>query len=199
MTFSPLTNLVRWLAVLALIGLLSGCLYPEKFTLDVVFEDDGSVNLTFDGSVFAEEALMQMRDGKRSLTANEDATMHKVAEALAKRMEIQSAKYIGNGRFQVKAQRGARGNDILMDMPVFGVLRDTSGNTDVLMATGSQAEPIYKVLGVKPDGVIRITIPDKAKVLTSSKEPSRSMILFGKRTVTWNYKLGAEERMRLRF
>lgn len=199
MTFFPLSNLVRWLTALALIGLLSGCFYPEKFTLDVVFEDDGSVNLTFDGTVFAEEALMQMRDGKRSLTANEDATMHKVAEALGKRMEIQSAKYIGNGRFQVKAQRGARGNEILMDMPVFGVLRDTSGNTDVLMATGSQAEPIYKVLGVKPEGVIRITIPDKAKVLTSSKEPSRSMLLFGKRTVTWSYKLGAEERMRLRF
>lgn len=199
MTFFPLSNLVRWLTALALIGLLSGCFYPEKFILDVVFEDDGSVNLAFDGTVFAEEALMQMRDGKRGLTANEDATMHKVAEALGKRMEIQSAKYIGNGRFQVKAQRGARGNEILMDMPVFGVLRDTSGNTDVLMATGSQAEPIYKILGVKPEGVIRITIPDKAKVLTSSKEPSRSMFLIGKRTVTWNYKLGAEERMRLRF
>lgn len=194
-----LSTLTRWLTALALVGLLSGCFYPEKFTLDVVFDDDGSVNLTFDGTVFAEEALMQMRNGKRSLTATEDATMHKVAEALGKRMEVQSAKYVGNGRFQVKAHRGARGNEILMDMPVFGVMRDTSGNTDVLMATGTQAEPVYKVLGVKPEGVIRVTIPDKAKVLTTSTDPSRSMFFFGKRTVTWNYRLGAEERMRLRF
>lgn len=199
MSSSQLQRLMSWLVSMALLASLGGCFYPEKFSLDVVFEKDGSVDLTFDGTVFSEDALMQMRNGKRSLTVGEDATMTKVAEALGKRMEIQSAKYIGNGRFEVKARRGARGNEILMDMPVFGVLRDSSGNTDIFMATGSQAEPIYKVLGVKPEGVVRITIPDNAKVLYASSEPVRSMFIFGKRSFTWNYRLGAEQKMRIRF
>lgn len=99
----------------------------------------------------------------------------------------------------MKGVRSARGDQLLTDMPIFGVFRDLENTTEGVMQTGTNAEPVYKVLGLKPEGVIRITLPDNAKVLSSTTEPSRSMLLFGKRTVTWNYKLGAESRMRLRF
>lgn len=199
MTSSPFCNLMRWLALLAATVALSGCFYPEKFTLDADFHEDGSVDLTFDGTVFSHDALTHMRISKKPLNAKEDADMQKISEVIARRPEVKSMKYIGNGRFQIKGVRSARGNELLVDMPIFGVFRDLQNTTEVVMQTGTNAEPVYKVLNLQPEGTIRITLPDNAKVISSSIEPSRSMILFGKRTVTWKYKLGAEERMRLRF
>lgn len=190
---------LRWLVSFTLIALLSGCFYPEKFTLDVDFQEDGAVNLTYEGTIFSHDALTHMRVSKKSLTAQEDANMTKIAEVIGKRPEIKSVKYIGNGRYQIKAQRSGHKGQLLTDMPIFGVFRDLDKNTDLLMQTGLNVEPVYKTLGLSPEGVIRITIPDNANVVSSSTEPSRSMVLFGKRTYTWNYKLGAEAKMRLRF
>lgn len=184
---------------LALITLLSGCFYPEKFTLDVDFQDDGAVLLTYEGTTFLHEALTHMRVSKKELTAQENATMVKIAESIAKRPDVQSATYIGNGRFQIKATRSAHKGQLLADMPIFGVFRDLDQNTDLLMQTGLNVDPIYKELNLAPTGVIRITVPDSATVVSSTTEPKRSMLFFGKRTYTWNYKLGAEARMRLRF
>lgn len=193
------TTLLRWLSALALVAFLSGCFYPEKFTLDADFHEDGSVDLTYDGVIFAQDAVARMRATKKPLNEHEDSTMLKVGDVLAKRPEFKSVKYLGNGRYQIKATRSARGDQLLVDMPIFGVFRDLENNTDVVMQTGTAAEPMYRGLGVNPEGVIRITVPDNAKVISSSTEPSRSMLLFGKRTFTWNYKLGSEAKMRLRF
>lgn len=193
------TRLLRWLAIIGMVASLSGCFYPEKFTLDVVFSEDGSVNLTFEGTIFSYDALLQMRHGNRSLTSKEDATMQKVGDVLGKRVEIKSIKYIGDGRYQIKAQRAARRDQLLVDMPIFGVFRDLENNTEAVMQTGSNASDAYQKVNIHPEGVIKITLPDNAKVVSSTTEPSRSMVLFGKRTVTWNYKLGAEAKMRLRF
>lgn len=184
---------------MAMVALLSGCFYPEKFTLDAEFHEDGSVDLAFDGVIFAQDALTHMRVTKKPLNAQDEANMQKIGEALGKRPEIKSVKYIGNGRYQIKATRSARGDQLLADMPIFGVFRDLDRNTDVVMQTGANVEPMYKTLGLAPEGVIRITLPDNAKVVSSTTEASRSMVLFGKRTFTWNYKLGAEAKMRLRF
>ncbi|MDT8992702.1 hypothetical protein RQP54_17655 [Curvibacter sp. APW13] len=193
------THSLRWLSMLALVTALGGCFYPEKFTLDVDFHEDGSVDLTFEGKVFISEALQQMQATKQGLSAQQESNMRQIAEALGKRPEFQSAKYLGDGRFQIKAVRSARKDQLLADMPIFGVFRDLSGNTDAVMQTGTNAEPVYKSLGIKPEGVIRIHLPDNAKVVSATVEPSRSMLLFGKRTATWDYKLGAEAKMRLRF
>jgi hypothetical protein len=193
------TSPARWLSLLALVTILSGCFYPEKFTLDAAFHEDGSVDLTYEGVIFSQDALTHMRIAKKPLNAQEEANMQKIAEALGKRPEVRSIKYIGNGRFQVKATRSARSGEMLADMPIFGVFRDLDRNTDVVMQTGVNVEPMYKTLGLSPEGVIRITLPDNAKVVSSTTEASRSMVLFGKRTYTWNYKLGAEAKMRVRF
>jgi hypothetical protein len=193
------SRFIRALSALAFVALLSGCFYPEKFTLDVDFQEDGAVNLTYEGTIFSHDALTHMRVSKKTLTAQEDESMVKIAEILAKRPEFRSAKYIGNGRFQIKAQRSAHKGQLLTDMPIFGVFRDLEQNTDLVMQTGMNVEPVYKSLGLSPEGVIRISLPDNAKVVSSTTEASRSMVFFGKRTYTWNYKRGAEAKMRLRF
>lgn len=180
---------IAFAILLSLSTLLSGCLFPEKFTAKVSINADGSYSTVFNGTVAHVPALMQAAATKRPLNDKETAEMQSEAAKLAKEPNVKQANYVGNGRFNMtiegKHKAGARTN--LMD-----IIKVSTDKAGVITIGSTQLKDKDKAqlreLGLTVSGTLDVVLPRNAEIISSNTTSSPSLFgLLG----TYSWKIGS--------
>ena len=180
---------IAFAVLISLSALLSGCLFPEKFTAKVSINPDGTYSTMFNGTVAHVPALIQAATTKRPLSDKDTAEMQREAAKLAKDPNVKQATYLGNGRFNMaiegKHKAGARSN--LMD-----IIKVSTDKAGIITITSTQLKDKDKAqlreLGLAVSGTLDVVLPRNAEIISSNTTSSPSLFgLFG----TYSWKIGS--------
>ena len=133
------------------------CYAPEKFDATLSIDKNRQYQFSYDGTIVHGLALMQLSDGK-SLSASDEKSLASATTELRREPGIQSAEYIGRGRFRIqfKQSGGVRpGEKFFLDL-----IRFSAAPNGAIRVHGAELSPGFrkdaKSLGLALNGTIRL-------------------------------------------
>lgn len=165
-------------AVLLSTVLLSGCLFPEKFTTKIDINSDASYHVVYSGTTAYIPAVIQMAKTKQPLTTKDDTDLKKEAEKMTSIKGVKKSAYLGNGRFDLQVDEVIKANQSLDLFKMIIVSTDVNG---IMTIATPKLKPkdvsdIAK-LGLTISGTLDVVLPKNAEVISSNATTKPS--LFG--------------------
>ncbi|QJQ03090.1 hypothetical protein C798_23525 [Herbaspirillum rubrisubalbicans Os34] len=170
--------------------LLTGCLIPESFKAKADFASNGDYTFSYDGTaVHAMAAAEEKKTG--SLRAQDEEGLKSEATKMKKDPMVQSAEYLGHGRYQLKLLAKKKAGENLKMMDIFSVTHAKDG-VITISSPKLSAKDVQELtkLGIKIDGTLEVVLPKNATIIShnATSEP-KFFGLFG--TCAW--KIGSLE------
>lgn len=168
--------------------LLTGCLIPESFKAKADFASSGDYTFNYDGTVINFIAAV---DEKKtgSLRANDEEVLKAEAAKMKKAPIVQSAEYLGHGRYQLKVLANKKAGENLKMLEFFSITHAKDG-VITISSPKLAAQDIQELskLGIKIDGLLEVALPKNATVIShnATSEP-KFFGLFG----TYSWKTGS--------
>lgn len=170
--------------------LLTGCLIPESFKAKADFASNGDYTFSYDGTaVHAMAAAEEKKTG--SLRAQDEEGLKSEATKMKKDPMVQSAEYLGHGRYQLKLLAKKKAGENLKMMDIFSVTHAKDG-VITISSPKLSAKDVQELtkLGIKIDGTLEVVLPKNATIIShnATSEP-KFFGLFG----TYAWKIGSLE------
>lgn len=168
--------------------LLTGCLIPESFKAKADFASNGDYTFAYDGTaVHAMAAAEEKKTG--SLRAKDEEGLKAEAAKMKNDPMVQSAEYLGHGRYQLKLLAKKKAGENLKMMEIFSVSHAKDG-VITISSPKLAAKDVQELskLGIKIDGTLEVVLPKNATVIShnATSEP-KFFGLFG----TYAWKIGS--------
>ena len=169
-------------------ALLAGCLIPESFKAKADFTANGDYTFSYDGTaVHAMAAAEEKKTG--SLRAKDEDGLKAEASKMKNDAMVQSAEYLGHGRYQLKLLAKKKAGENLKMMDIFSVTHAKDG-VITISSPKLAAKDVQELskLGIKIDGTLEVILPKNATVIShnATTEP-KFFGLFG----TYSWKIGS--------
>lgn len=167
---------------------LTGCLIPESFKAKADFAANGDYIFSYDGTaVHAIAAAQEKQTG--SIRPKDEEGLKSDLVQMQKNPMVQSAEYLGHGRYQLKMLAKKKAGENLRMMEIFSVTQAKDGVITISspkLATKDLQE--LSKLGIKIDGTLEVSLPKNATVIShnATSEP-KFFGLFG----TYAWKIGS--------
>lgn len=175
-------------AVVASAVLLTACLIPESFKAKADFASNGDYTFSYDGSaVHAIAAAEEKKNGKLQL--KDDEGLKAEAAKMKKDPMVQSAEYLGHGRYQLKLLAKKKAGENLRVMEIFSVTNSKDG-VITISSPKLAAKDVQELLklGIKIDGTLEVVLPKNATVISHNATSEPKLFgLFG----TYSWKIGS--------
>jgi len=187
-------NFARLLVSASVALTLTGCLVPEKFTAEAVFDTDGSYTYKFDGTVV--NAMVATAKMKGELSDKDRASLAQENQKIAKAPGVKKFVALSDTRYQLVTEemiplerhRTAQSTNILV------VTTQEWKKDRTLTVTGPRTtekdRQLLQELGIKTDGIAKVVLPAGAKVLEHNARGTPG--LFNK-AYTWKVGLTGEQ------
>lgn len=155
---------------------LAGCWIPEKFDARVDVHRDGSYDFVYDGTLAFAPVLFRADNG--FLSQREEDELRQKAVSFREESGYREFRYIGNGRFKVRAEKHATPGEEYYFMSegtkLFAV--ESPGDGMLSIEGVTPAEDIVRQLSSSEDslsGTLTVSVPWGAKVLrhNADREP----------------------------
>jgi hypothetical protein len=157
---------IRAFSLLLASILLTGCLFPEKFSASITVKPDASYTYKYDGTAVNVLALAMIRE-KGSLPAKDEASLRAEAEKASKSPSVKKLNYNGNGRYELVIDELVAAGKQPSQMSFVSF---TKGKDSIYSIAQSAMKPKdsaeLKTLGLKPNGKLDIVIPAEFEVLS---------------------------------
>lgn len=168
--------------------LLTGCLIPESFKAKADFAANGDYTFAYDGTaVHAMAAAEEKQTG--SIRPKDEEGLKAEAVKMKKDPTVQSAEYLGHGRYQLKLLAKKKAGENLRMMDIFSVTQAKDG-VITISSPKLAAKDVQELskLGIKIDGTLEIILPKNATVIShnATSEP-KFFGFFG----TYAWKIGS--------
>ncbi|WP_241821283.1 hypothetical protein [Herbaspirillum sp. C7C8] len=176
------------IALAASAVLLTGCLIPESFKAKADFASNGDYTFSYDGTAVHAMAAAEEKQ-KGSLREKDEEGLKSEAIKMKKDPMVQSAEYLGHGRYQLKLLAKKKAGENLKMMDIFSV---THGKDGVITISSPKlaAKDVQELskLGIKIDGTLEVILPKNATIIShnATSEP-KFFGLFG----TYSWKIGS--------
>lgn len=175
-------------ALVASAVLLTGCLIPESFKAKADFAANGDYTFSYDGTVVhAMAAAEEKQTG--SIKSKDEEGLKAEAVKMKKDPMVQSAEYLGHGRYQMKLLAKKKAGENLRMMDIFSVTHAKDG-VITISSPKLAAKDVQELskLGIKIDGKLEVVLPKNATVIShnATSEP-QFFGLFG----TYAWKIGS--------
>jgi hypothetical protein len=170
-------------------------LIPENFTAAIEMKEDGSYNYKYDGKAVFLLAAAAIKE-KGSLPPKDDAALKAEAEKMSKKPEYKKVNYLGNGRYDLQTEESLKTGQSAQTIKIFSILKDKDDvYTMALPLLKPKEKQDLKSLGIKINGVAKVTLPLSSKVLSNnaSKTPG-----FFSKSYEWNIS-SVEDQPSIRF
>lgn len=176
------------------VSLMAGCLVPEKFEASLQFKPDGSYDYEYAGTVVNVDGGNFSKDGRPSQRNPKD--QERMADELQKVPGVTRASHVGNGRYEIRVVEQLQPGRRSKTVPVAVVKKDADGS---YLVTGPDLKKsdiaMYRELGIKIEGRIKVLLPSNAKVLMHNAEAAPGWL---SKAYTW--KVGSfDEKPTIRF
>lgn len=180
------------LAAIALSStLLSGCLFPEKFTTKIDVNPDASYHVTFSGTAALLPVVMQIAATQKPLSATDETAMQKEAVKMSHEKSVKKATYVGKGRFQIEIDDSRKAGQPISLFDIFHVSTDKAGVMTISTPQFNDKDKAeLSKLGLSVDGTFDVNLPKGAEVISSNATSSPKFFgLIG----TYSWKIGSVE------
>lgn len=149
--------------------LLTGCLFPEKFSSNVTFSENGSYTVDFDGTV---ANVFYLIDKAKGATASKnEEQVRQEFEKMAKTQGVTNVKYLGDGRAAVKLAKQVTSGQ---ETDLFGMIkigRDRQGQYYAATpAFDANSRKMLKDLTLRVDGSLSVKLPKNAEVINHNAD-----------------------------
>tara|TARA_Y100000296_G_scaffold3288_1_gene4513 strand:+ start:6088 stop:6657 length:570 start_codon:yes stop_codon:yes gene_type:complete len=167
---------------------LTGCLIPESFKAKADFAANGDYTFSYDGT--AVHAMAAAEEKQKGLLREKDEDGLKAeATKMKKDPMVQSAEYLGHGRYQLKLLAKKKTGENLKMMDIFSVTHGKDGIITIASPklAAKDVQELSK-LGIKIDGTLEVVLPKNATIVShnATSEP-KFFGLFG----TYAWKIGS--------
>lgn len=172
-------------------ALLSGCLFPEKFTTRIDVNPDASYHVMFSGTAALVPAVMQITGMNKPLTVKDEDDLRKEAVKMSHEKSVKSAAYVGNGRFQIEIDDTRKAGQPMSLFDIFQVKTDKAGVMTIStpQVTDKDKSELSK-LGLSINGTFDVNLPKGAEIISSNATSSPKFFgLIG----TYSWKIGSVE------
>lgn len=179
-----------WIAgLLALVLFLGGCVFPEKFDVQVAVNADASYSIHFEGEVASVSHVNLIRQQKQPLWEDQVTGLHDEARKMTVNTADVSAKahYLGNGRFSLVSDEKYKAGTRTSFLAALMIDPTSDGVISIYAAPLADRQKMaLKNIGLNMHGTLSVTLPKNTKLIfTNSTMVSRSYF-DRKITYSWN-------------
>lgn len=174
---------------------LAACLLPEKFESSVRFRPDGGYTYKYEGTVVQFMAAAAIKE-KGGLSAKDEEGLKREAENGAKSPGFQKVVYIGNGRYDIRAEEDVKPGQQVRTIKIFNITRDKDGVFVLAVPPMKEKDrDQFRSLGIKIDGKAEVFLPGNAKVLEHNASGTPGLL-----SKSYSWKISAvDDRPTIRF
>jgi hypothetical protein len=181
-------NKKMFAAAVACAVVLTGCLIPESFKAKADFSADGDYTFSYDGTALNPMAAAQEKQAG-SINPHDEQGLKADASNMKKNPVVQSAEYLGHGRYQLKLLAKMKAGERLNMLELFFVTPSKDG-VITISSPKLAAKDLQELskLGIKIDGTLEVVLPKNASVISHNATSEPKLFgLFG----SYSWKIGS--------
>lgn len=184
----PRFGRTSFIGLLAMVFLLGGCVFPEKFTVKIVVDPDASYNIHFEGEVVSVSHANYIYQTKQPLSEEQVNGLKDEVRKMAVNTSnvFTQIQYIGGGRFSLVSDEKYKAGTRTSFLASLVVDPTNDGVISIYAAPlADRQKKALKNIGLNLSGSLTVILPKKAKLISTNSVHIKRSYFSDEVTYSW--------------